>query len=76
MNEETKKESISRAEAVKVLMQLQRAAAKRGEVELVEAVSMGIYNIVRRHRQSCRNKAKRAGGERDAHACGQEAGEH
>lgn len=60
MNEKTKKESISRAEAVKVLMQLQRAAAKQGKVELVEAVSMGIYNIVRRHRQSCRNKAKRA----------------
>ena len=56
---EMERECLSRAEAVRILMDCQRGAAKEGYPEIVEALSMAIANIVRRHRQCCRNKAKR-----------------
>ena len=50
---------MSRADAVRVLMQLQRREARAGHVAESDALEQAIANIVRRHRQACRNKAKR-----------------
>lgn len=50
---------MSRADAVRVLMQLQRREARAGHVAECDALEQAVANIVRRHRQTCRNKAKR-----------------
>jgi hypothetical protein len=60
MNEDTmKRENMSRAEAVRILMQLQAVEARCGHANVNAALEMAICNIVKRHRDVCRNKAKR-----------------
>jgi hypothetical protein len=52
-------EKMSRPEAVRILMQLQKLEAYDGNVNIIHAYEMAIACIVKRHRDSCRNKAKR-----------------
>ena len=70
MNSEHYEEpNMSRAEAVRILMQLQVIEARAGHANINEALELAIRNIIRRHRQECRNKAKRHA-ERMAEAAG------
>ena len=52
-------EKMSRPEAVRILMQLQKVDARLGNVNIVRAYEMAVACIVKRHRDNCRNKAKR-----------------
>jgi len=52
-------EKMSRPEAVRILMQLQKIDARAGNVNIVRAYEMAIDNIAKRHRDACRHKAKR-----------------
>lgn len=56
--EEHKIMSMSRAEAVRILMQLQAAEARCGHTNVNAALEMAIGDIVKRHRNVCRNKAR------------------
>ena len=53
------RETMSRAEAVRTLMELQALEARAGRRNNTEALEMAINYIVKRHRDTCRNKAKR-----------------
>ena len=53
------REIISRAEAVRILMQLQAIEARCGHANINAALEMAISCIVKKHRNVCRNKAKR-----------------
>ena len=53
------REHMSRAEAVRILMQLQAIEARCGHANINAALEMAISYIVKRHRDTCRNKAKR-----------------
>ena len=52
-------EKMTRPEAVRILMQLQKVDASAGNVNITRAYEMAIAHIVKRHRNDCRNKAKR-----------------
>ena len=52
-------EKMSRPEAVRILMQLQGLEARDGNVNIMRAYEMAIACLVKRHRDACRNKAKR-----------------
>ena len=58
-NEHYEEPNMSRAEAVRILMQLQEVEARAGHPNINEALEMAIRNIVKRHRDACRYKAKR-----------------
>lgn len=60
---------MSRAEAVRILMQLQSIEARDGHPDINAALEMAIGHLVKRHRDVCRNKAKRR-----AHGRGGEGG--
>ena len=49
---------LSRPQAVATLMRLQKRIAFEGRALEVEALSMAIHNIVRRHKHSARHTAK------------------
>lgn len=53
------KREMSRPEATRILMELQRVEALSGHVRNTQALEMGVAQLVRRHRQQCRNTAKR-----------------
>ena len=55
---EEEREHMSRAEAVRILMQLQVIEARAGNPNINDALEMAVANLIRRHRQFCRNKAK------------------
>ena len=57
--EEDVPECMSRAEGTRILMTLQAIVARAGYAHINAALEMGIRNIVKRHRDICRNKAKR-----------------
>ena len=60
MNEEHyETEHVSRAEAVRILMQLQKIEARAGHPNINAALEKAIAYIIKRHRDDCRNKAKR-----------------
>lgn len=59
MTKNNNEEHMSRARAVRVLMEIQAAAARDGQPVATAALEMAVSNIVKRHRDSCRNKAKR-----------------
>ena len=61
-------EKMSRPEAVRILMQLQKVEARAGNVNITRAYEMAIAHIVKRHRDDCRNKAKRRAAARAAAA--------
>ena len=50
---------MTRPDAVATLMRLQKRVAFEGRGDEVEALSMAIHNIVRRHKQSARATAKK-----------------
>ena len=52
-------EKMTRPKAVRILMQLQKLEAREGYVNIVRAYEMAIDYIVKRHRDDCRNRAKR-----------------
>ena len=52
-------EKMTRPETVRILMQLQKLEARAGNVNIVRAYEMAIDYIVKRHRDDCRNRAKR-----------------
>lgn len=52
-------EKMTRPKAVSILMQLQKLEAREGYVNIVRAYEMAIDYIVKRHRDDCRNRAKR-----------------
>ena len=52
-------EKMTRPEAVRILLLLQKLEAREGFVNIVRAYEMAIDCIVKRHRDDCRNKAKR-----------------
>ena len=58
-NTAEEREHMSRAEAVQILMQLQAIEARCGHGIVNDALEMAISYIVKRHRDICRNKAKR-----------------
>lgn len=51
-------ELLTRPQAIEALMRLQKRIAFEGRALEVEALSMAIYNIFRRHKQSARHTAK------------------
>ncbi|MBQ3315463.1 MAG: hypothetical protein IJG70_05830 [Kiritimatiellae bacterium] len=51
-------EPLTRPQAVATLMRLQKRVAFEGRGDEVEALSMAIHNIMRRHKQSARHTAK------------------
>lgn len=57
--EENVPECMSRAEATRILMQLQAVEARDGLANINAALEMAISCIVKKHRNVCRNKAKR-----------------
>lgn len=59
MNEHYENECMSRAEAVRILMRLQGLMARCGLVNINAALEMAISCIVKKHRNVCRDKAKR-----------------
>ena len=59
MNKNYENECMSRAEAVQILMQLQAVEARCGHDNINAALEMAISCIVKKHRNVCRNKAKR-----------------
>lgn len=56
---------MSRAEAVRTLMQLQAVEARCGHGNINAALEMAIGHLVKRHRDVCRNKAKRRAARRE-----------
>lgn len=52
-------EPLTRPQAVATLMRLQKRVAFEGRGDEVEALSMAIHNIVRRHKHSARCTAKK-----------------
>lgn len=56
---EMEREHMSRAEVVRILMQLQGIEARDGHPNINAALEMGIAAVLKRHRDTCRNKAKR-----------------
>ena len=58
-SEHNEEDHMSRAEAVRILMHLQTIEARDGHPNINAALEMAVSNIVKRHRDSCRNKAKR-----------------
>lgn len=58
-------EKITRHDAVRILMDFERAGAKAGHVELCKALEMAIRTIVKRHRDHCRSLAKRRAAQAD-----------
>ena len=58
-SEHNEEDHMSRAEAVRILMQLQKVEARAGHPNINEALEMAVANLIRRHRQVCRNKALR-----------------
>ena len=53
------KREMSRPEATRILMELQRVEALSGHARNTQALEMGVAQLVRRHRQDCRHTAKR-----------------
>ena len=53
------REHMSRAEAVLILMRLQGIEARYGHANINAALEMAIAAVLKRHRDTCRNKAKR-----------------
>lgn len=51
-------EPLTRPQAVATLMRLQKRVAFEGRGDEVEALSMAIHNIFRRHKLSARHTAK------------------
>ena len=51
-------ELLTRPQAIEALMRLQKRIAFEGRALEVEALSMAIHNIIRRHKQSARHTAK------------------
>lgn len=58
-SEHNEEDHMSRAEAVRILMQLQEVEARAGHPNINEALEMAVASLIRRHRQVCRNKALR-----------------
>ena len=52
-------EPLTRPQAVATLMRLQKRVAFEGRGDEVEALSMAIHNIFRRHKHSARATAKK-----------------
>lgn len=50
-------EKMTRPEAVRILMQLQKVEARAGNANIVRAYEMAIAYIVKRHSDGCRNRA-------------------
>ena len=53
------KREMSRPEATRILMELQRVEALSGHARNTQALEIGVAQLVRRHRQDCRHTAKR-----------------
>ena len=68
-NEDNENKRMSRAEAVQILMQLQALAARDGNVNINAALEMAISNSIKRHRETCRNKAKRRAAKESVASC-------
>ena len=55
----TPEREMSRPEAARILMELQRVEALSGHARNTQALEMGVALLVRRHRHDCRHTAKR-----------------
>ena len=68
-NEHYENKRMSRAEAVRILMLLQAIEACDGHANINKALEMAVANLIRRHRQVCRNKAKRRAAKESVASC-------